>query len=499
MCLKDSAAGHDEVRSNLIIKTSRSIAKPLTHIFSKSFETGRIPNDLKIAKVVPVYKTGDRSVFSNYRPISVLPCFSKILERLAYNRMMKHLQECNILYEHQYGFRKKHSTEMAILQLVEKIHNAFNNNEYALGIFLDLSKAFDTVNYDILLQKLLHYGFAGITHTWLYNYIHNRQQCVTINGRSSGNATLTCGVPQGSILGPLLFLVYINDLPVALSSLFPLIFADDTNLFISHTDFSVLMANANHDLENISKWFKLNKLSLNIKKSNFIIFANKNKKYCKSNTCLSIGDNPITQVTSTTFLGIIIHERLDWKSHISYVSKKISKSIGIIGKFRSLIHHKSLLTLYYSLIYPYLTYCNIIWGATYPTHLHKLHMTQKRFCRIATYSDWSAHSAQLFKQLNILSIFDLNVYLTCNFIFKVLSEPAPFALPCKAFFQFNSDVHHYNTRQANYLHLPKFRTGQCKLSIRFRGAQLWNNCIALSSESASLNQFKRKLRTHLMN
>ena len=164
-----------------------------------------------------------------------------------------------------------------------------------------------------------------------------------------------------------------------------------------------------------------------------------------------------------------------------------------------MINRKCLQTLYYSLIYPYLTYCNIIWGATYPTHLKKLHLTQKRFCRIATYSDWSAHSAPLFKQLNILTISDLNVYLTCNFIFKVVSEPVPSSLPCRALFQFNSDVHHFNTRQANHLHLPKFHSSQCKFSIRFRGAQLWNTFITLSSNSTSVNQFKHKLRIHLMN
>ena len=232
--LKDSAAGHDEIRSSLIIKTSSTIIKPLTYIFAKSLEIGIIPNNLKIAKIVPVYKSRDHNLLTNYRPSSVLPCFSKILEKLVYNRMMEHLQECNILHEHQYGFRKKYSTDMAI-------HTTFNNNEYDLGIFLDLSKAFDTVNYDILLQKLSHYGFSGTTLIWFYNYVHNRQQLVCINGLVSERANLTCGVPRGSILGPLLFLIYINDLAAALPSMFPVLFADDTNIFLSHTDLSVLM------------------------------------------------------------------------------------------------------------------------------------------------------------------------------------------------------------------------------------------------------------------
>lgn len=497
--LKDSASGHDEIRSSLIIRISSSIIRPLTYVLTKSLETGLIPKYLKIAKVVPVFKSGDCSQFSNYRPISVLPCFSKVLEKLVYNRMMNHLQKWDILYEHQYGFRKKHSTEMAILQLVDKIHIAFNKNEYALGIFLDLSKAFDTVNYDILLQKLLHYGFSGTTYKWLNNYIHNRQQFVNVNGFSSEYSTLTCGVPQGSILGPLLFLIYINDLSAVMSCLFPVLFADDTNLFFSHNDFSVLMAKANSDLEYISKWFKLNKLSLNVKKSSFIVFTSKNKTYHKYDSNLFIGNNQIAHVSSTSFLGILIDERLSWKSHIYHVCNKISKSVGIIRKFRSLVNQKCLLTLYYSLIYPYLTYCNIIWGATYPTHLHKLYLLQKRFCRISTFSDWIAHSDPLFKQLNILTIFNLNEYLTCIFIFNVLSQDISTPLPCKAFFQVNCKVHNINTRQAKLLHLPFYRTGLCQFSIRYRGVQLWNNIYHLVSQSKSLNHFKHKFKIYLMN
>lgn len=187
-----------------------------------------MPIDLKIAKVIPLYKNGDPKAFNNYRPISILPCFSKILEKLVYKRMLSHLNTHSILFKHQYGFRENHSTDMALLQLVEKIYTAINNNEYALGFFLDLSKAFDTVDHTILLSKLRCYGFQDYSYMWLASYVSNRQQFVYVNGYSSSRAQLTHGVPQGSILGPLLFLVS-NDLATVSSTILPILFADDTN------------------------------------------------------------------------------------------------------------------------------------------------------------------------------------------------------------------------------------------------------------------------------
>ena len=271
---------------------------------------GSVPKDLKIAKVIPFHKSGDTRCFNNYRPISILPCFSKILEKLVYKRILAHLNKHSILYEHQYGFRTNHSTDMALLHLVEKIYTAINNNEYALGIFLDLSKAFDTVEHSILLSKLHHYGFQGLAYNWLTSYVSNREQFVLANGCASSRIQLSYGVPQGSILGPLLFLIYINDLASVSSTALPILFADDTNLILTHKHFDSLIREANYGLTKISEWFQINKLSLNIKKSNFIIFTGKNKMYPKSSAKLSIDGNVIIQVSSTKFLGVLIDEAL---------------------------------------------------------------------------------------------------------------------------------------------------------------------------------------------
>ena len=200
-----SSSGIDEI--NRIIKyVAPHSALPLSHFFNLTFTTGKIPNELKVASITPVYKSSDKNVFSNdCRPISILPCFSKILEKLMYKRLMNYIDENNILSSHQYGFRSKSSTNHAIAELVDKITRAIENNEYTIGVFLDLSKAFDTVNHNILSQKLYFYGIRGKCHDWLKDYLANRKQIVKFNNTTSMEMTITCGVPQGSALGPLRF------------------------------------------------------------------------------------------------------------------------------------------------------------------------------------------------------------------------------------------------------------------------------------------------------
>ena len=209
----NKSAGFDDINYNVVKNCFGELSDPLLHIFNLSFLNGIFPDSLKIAKVTPVYKAGDSSDLGNYRPISILPCFSKILERIMYKRLNKYLQENKILYYKQFGFQAGHSTDHTIIQLVDQIYENFEENKYTLGVFIDLSKAFDTVDHEILLSKLETYGVKRNLLKWFKNYLTNRKQYVQINNNEKTVfENVICVVPQVSILGPLLLLIYVNDL-----------------------------------------------------------------------------------------------------------------------------------------------------------------------------------------------------------------------------------------------------------------------------------------------
>ena len=201
----NKSGGYDEISPKVVKGVSKHMVKPLTHIYNQSFVTGIVPSELKKAVVTPIFKSNDKESFSNYRPISVLPRFSKILEKLMYKRVVKFLDKHSVLSENQYGFRKKRSTNLAIMELITKISKAIDDKEYTMGVFLDLSKAFDTVNHNILLYKLEHFGIRGVVLEWFKNYLSNRKQIVKYKLTVSNGLTMKCGVPQGSVLGPLVF------------------------------------------------------------------------------------------------------------------------------------------------------------------------------------------------------------------------------------------------------------------------------------------------------
>ena len=301
------------------------LCETLKYLFNLSIVKRIFPDDLKIAKITTIYKADNSSNIRNYRPISVLLCFSKMLEWIMYNRLQKYSKDQNILYDKQVGFQTDHSAEHAIVQMVDQIYEAFEKNEYTFDVFIDLSKAFDTVDHSILLRKLELYGITDRNYAWIKSYLSNRLQYIQIDGNSRTDCCVVkCGVPQCSILGLLLFLLYINDLKNASSVLDPIMFADDTNLFYTHSNIQKLFSTMNEELASINQWFTSNKLSLNAKKTKYSFFHKPSKKddIPLMLPKLTISNHVIERQEFIKFLGVLLDENLNWKEHIKYTENK---------------------------------------------------------------------------------------------------------------------------------------------------------------------------------
>ena len=391
-----------------------------------SFSSGCVPDQFKIATVIPVHKKDTTTCMNNYRPISLLSVFNKILEKLMHKRLIAFIDKYKILYDKQFGFREKYSTIQATLLITDRIQNAIENGLYSCGIFLDFSKAFDTVNHDILLKKLNHYGIRGIANKWFVSYLTNRRQHVSIGNTKTDDLIVSNGVPQGSVLGPLLFLLYINDFHLC-SNFFDFhIFADDTNLFCSHKSLITLEALINENITHVSSWLIANKLSLNIDKTNYIIF-HPPQKVTNYRMRLFITNKVIKQENCIKYLGIYIDSNLNWKHHILHISKKIKRCIGILSKLRHFVNISVLIQVYYSLIYPFLTYALVTWGNTYSTSLKPLITLQKKAVRIMTFSDFKAHSSPLFLKLGLLKFSDLIYVQNALFMYDFYKDSLPSA------------------------------------------------------------------------
>ncbi len=396
--------GHDQISTKLLKDTIDIIVNPLTHIFNLSITSGVVPTKMKIAKVIPIFKNGTKDILNNYRPISLLPAFSKLLEKLICKRLVHFLENNNVLFKHQYGFRTKHSTIHPILHMLKHItdNNDKPSKDITLGIFLDLSKAFDTICHNTLLKKLKHYGIRGICNDWFRNYLLDRQQYTDVNKSISSLKYITCGVPQGSILGPILFLIYINDISCC-TKLNLLSYADDTTMYSSDANLHNLEIVTNIELRKLDEWFRTNKLALNVSKTKFSIFSP--NKIKSNNIQIAINDTNIERDQVTKFLGLHLDEQLSWKEHIKKLRAKLASSIFVINRVKNYLPHDALKTVYYTLIHSHLIYGIQAWGGS--PHIEQLYKIQKKALRLINHTSYRSHTDPLFKRERILKIHDI--------------------------------------------------------------------------------------------
>jgi hypothetical protein len=467
-----TSCGIDGMSMRFIKEIKNCILRPLCSIINQSLNTGIFPNKLKVAKIVPVYKNGDNTYIENYRPISVLPVLSKIFEKVMLIQLNVHFNSLNLLFSSQYGFREKHSTEFAAMENIDKIIESLEDRKAPLNIFLDLSKAFDTLDHNIMLHKLYHYGITGNAFELCKSYLTNRQQYVEYNGFQSDLLPIKTGVPQGSILGPLFFLIYVNDFDRSTNMFRFIMYADDTTLLatlssVNNDEIKVVEQTLNTELKKVGNWLKVNKLSLNISKTKFMIFHPKNKQTPKIQ--LFIDNIPLVQVACFDFLGIIIDESISWASHLFKVQMKISKVLGVMNRLKFCLPSETLLLLYNSMILPHLLYGILLWGLK----CNKLSRLQKRAVRIISKSKQNSHSDPLFKRYSILKVNDILKLQEWKFYYKYKNLVLP-----QYFLQFSFprqiDIHPHTTRNCYLLVTPRLRYEFSKSSIKYRIPKMIN-------------------------
>ena len=466
-----------------VLKTHKyQLAPIISSAINFSFSVGEFPDILKVATITPIYKKDDPKLLINYRPISMLPVMSKIFERCLYNRLIKFVEDSSILHPSQFGFRKNTSTENAVIELTNYLYNSLNLKRHAICVFIDFQKAFDTINHAILLRKLDSYGVRGIVLDMFKSYLTNRKQRVRIGDCYSDLTSLKVGVPQGSILGPLLFIIYVNDLFQVTEFGRPILFADDTNLLFSDHSYSSLVTKCDSDLEKFRLWCLSNRLSINIQKTHYVLFTNRLPS-CDLTIGPVLNNQPLESKTSCLFLGVYLDNELKFDEHIKHISKKISKSIGVMYRLSKIVPPKVMKSLYYSFIHSYLVYCNCVWGGTFLCHLNRLNVLHKRVIRLISNSDYLAHTNDIFYNYGLLKLPELHEFRLILYVYKNVNKFSTFDTV---------------TRGSNNLRPEHQRLTVSQNSVRYSGPNSWNGLPPELRSIGTLLRFKNSVKTHLL-
>ena len=498
------SSGHDNISNILLKKISQNIKCPLSIIFNKSMLQGKFPEAMKLADISPLYKSKDQNECTNYRPISLLLTISKLLEKIMYKRTYNFLEQTGQLYNSQYGFRTGHSCENAISELLAETIKSNQEGLYTVSMFLDLSKAFDTLEHEVLLKKLERYGIRGNSNNWFRDYLTNRKIRTKCTIASTGKTeyseykAINFGTPQGSCLGPLIFIIFTNDLHKQLQHCNSILFADDTTIYKSHRNLKYLSWCVEDDMSTIVKWFQANKLTLNIDKTVCLLFQ---KQGHTKKIHIRVDNIIIHNTHETKFLGIWLDEHLSWTTHIQKLILKLTRNTNLLKFNQNLMPTHTKKLVYHSHIASHLHYGLLLWGNNASENqLNKLQKIQNKCLRYLLPKETHLNAC---KKLNILTIRDMLKLANLKFAYKLANNHLPprIITICNEDSRKNTLLpkHRYNTRNRNTPNLPREANKLYRDSFLFQGPRSILSLDKTIQNSKSLPIFTKKCKTLLLN
>lgn len=476
------SVGVDSISTKIIKAMGEVVSEHFAHLINLSITSATFPRILKKSIVIPIFKSGNLNEIVNYRPISILSLLSKVFEKIVFSRMMNYLSGFKILNPAQHGFRSGHSTQSAAVDFFESVYECLDRNLFVAGVFFDLASAFDSLSFEFILEKCYNLGFRGVFLEWLRSYLNERSMSVRIGESYSESHFIGLGVPQGSVLGPLLFILFINDLPVWLASFLLTLFADDASVVVSAGSLGQLHRACECIVAEFLNWCRRNNLMVNINKTVCVRFCLRNSEV--EAFSIRYGDNLITASESTKFLGIHVDKNLRWTTHIDVLCKKLNSSYFAIHRIKDILPRSCLMSVYFSLVYSHLSYNILLWGRS--SDFPRVFVAQKRIIR---------------------TIFNLNPMDSCKSIFvenKILTLPCIYIFKCLLYAKENefkwmklSDYHGYETRNSQTLLFPRHKTYRFECSPMYQSIRMFNH---LSPTMKSLNSkmFKKEIKNLLL-
>lgn len=489
----NSAPGPDGIKPNFFRMNGGVLSRPLVHLINLTFEKGIFPRSLKEAVICPIFKSGDKCDVNCYRPISLLNTLSKIYEMSIKSRLVSFLDKNNIISSNQHGFRSSINTSDAILKVVSEITSCINSGNKSLVVFLDLRKAFDTVSHTLLLERLHSYGVRGVALDLFRSYLTDRFQSVRLNGHLSDKLRIEYGVPQGTVLGPILFTVYINplcnmDIKGKITA-----FADDTALLFADSEWNAVERKAEEGLRMVKRWLDMNLLSLNIQKTHYLCFSPNSQgqpdnQYLAIHSCLAAENcqcQQITRQTSIKYLGVIIDSMLRWDLHIKGLCQRIRKTFYIFKRLRMIVNINTLKMVYYSFVQSILVYGIVGWGGASSCHMNPLQRVQKLVIKIILRKPMRYPTEEVFNNFQVMNVRQLYVR---EILKKIHNNSSSMTVR----------EHPYNTRNRHLYLLDRARISLYQRHFNYLAPKIYN---LLPLEIRALNnyKFKNKIQNWIFN